>query len=98
MNSITSEKASYSLKSVRLEVKLTSLENIMVNSPLVLNYVIFASRFGSILMAFLVLFFFKPVMLKEGSKRGWGTFGMMVRVKEVSALTPPLMRPKSVTV
>jgi len=30
--------------------------------------------------------------------KGGGTFGMIVRVKEVSALTPPLMTPERVTV
>ena len=79
-------------------MKFTSFENMMVTSPLVLIDVIFASRFGSILMESLVLFFFKPEMLKEGSMKGGGTFGMMVRVKEVSALTPPLMRPERITV
>ena len=30
--------------------------------------------------------------------KGGGTFGIMVSVKEVSALTPPLMIPERVTV
>ena len=69
----------------------------MVTSPLVLIFVIFASRFGSILFRLVVSFTFKPLMFKGGLNKGRGTFGMIMRVNEVSALAPPLMRPERVT-